>query len=691
MIIRNLFRPGIIVLSLMAFVFSTTFPALTFAQDPPDLPEKLTHWLSPGELTRLDQIGRSFIETDPPDAPVRNVAEFDHMQGVLIRYPFGIPMALIKEMAEDEITVTTIVSSNSQKTTVINQYIASGVDTSHCNFLIAGTNSYWTRDYGPWFESDSSNQIGIVDFPYNRPRPLDDEIPKEVADMLGIPWFGMNLIHTGGNYMADGYGNASSTMLVWEENPSLTHEQIAEKAESYLGISTYHVRPDPNGTYIDHIDCWAKFLAPDKILVRSVPPSHSRYAQIEQAAAYWAGTPCAYGYNYQVYRAYTPNDQPYTNSLILNRKVLVPIMNSSWDDSALTIYQAAMPGYEIIGVIGNPSTPWESTDALHCRAMGIADLGLLFIRHYPLYGDFPCEEDYVIDAELIVCSDTTVINDSVLIHYRVNNGNWMISGMQNTSGSFYTGIIPHQPGENIVEYYLTAADHSGRHASSPYIGEPDPFEFSTVYSNITAIPDTLKFDTPEEIVDGKVTVLNNFTGTDILITDIQNEGFNPGFAWYIGTVPSTPYFLDANDTTQLRVRIDLPLDNFTGYALDTLEITTTVGTIRVIIAVNDSLLTGWQEMITGNPGRLGQNYPNPVTEMTMIPFTLAKEGDVCIEILDLLGNSVVTLLDQTIQAGSHSVSWDGRDRSGRRLSGGIYLYTLKTGEGMQSKRLILIR
>jgi len=685
-------RPSLACMALLAGAFFLLFPVTFFAQDTVESPEKLTHWLTPDELTRLDEIGLGFVETEPPVAPIRNIAEFDHMQGVLVRYPFGIPMALIKEMAEDEIMVTTIVGSTSQQNLVTNQYVANGVDTSHCNFLIAGSNSYWTRDYGPWFESDSSNQIGIIDFPYNRPRPLDDEIPKEVADMLGIPWFGMNLIHTGGNYMTDGLGISASTTLVWEENPTQTHQQIADKVHDYLGIEEYHVVPDPNGTYIDHIDCWGKFLAPDKILIRSVPPSHSQYNLIEQAASYWASTTCSYGYNYEVYRVYTPTNQPYTNSLILNKKVLVPIMNSSWDDSALAVYQQAMPGYEVIGFLGNPSTPWEATDALHCRAKGIVDLGLLYIRHFPLYGDHPCEEDYQIDADLIVCSDTTVISDSILIHYRVNNGAWNLVSMTNTTGSFYSGIIPKQPGENTIDYYLTAADHSGRHANTPYIGEPDPFRFQTVYTNVTAIPDTLWFNTPDECLEGKVTVLNNFTGAAISVTGIQEEGFNPAFAWYISTVPDTPYFLDPSDTTELRVRIDLPVfKQDTGYALDTLTIITTIGPVDVIIAVNDSLLTGSGTRIAGGTNRLGQNYPNPVTETTTIPFTLAYAGEVTIKIQDLLGNRVITLLDGFTQAGNYTVTWDGRNLSGSIVPGGVYIYSLKTKAGVQSKRLVVIR
>ena len=58
----------------------------------------------------IQEMGR---ETDPPPTPIRNIAEFEPMQGVLIRYPFGISTSIIKEMAED-VTVYCLVSSSSQ-------------------------------------------------------------------------------------------------------------------------------------------------------------------------------------------------------------------------------------------------------------------------------------------------------------------------------------------------------------------------------------------------------------------------------------------------------------------------------------------------------------------------------------------------------------------------------------------------
>jgi len=274
----------------------------------------------------------------------------------------------------------------------------------------------------------------------------------------------------------------------------------------------------------------------------------------------------------------------------------------------------------------------------------------------------------------------------------VNNGPWIIVNMGNTSESLFSGIIPKQPGENVIEYYLTAADHSGRQANAPYIGEPDPFQFNTIYTNITAIPDTLKFNTPEECLEGKVTVLNNFTNTIVTVTDIQEEGFNPAFSWHIETVPVTPYSLNPNDTTELRVRVDLPLlDQFTGYALDTLEVTSSVGTVRVIIAVNDSLLTGNQELLAGVSGRLGQNYPNPVMKSTIIPFTILQPEHVTIDVFDVSGKRVASLVDAFMQAGNHAITWNGVDQSGRKVPGGIYIYTMRTTNKVQSRRMVLIQ
>tara|TARA_B100001750_G_scaffold225710_1_gene217761 strand:- start:594 stop:1109 length:516 start_codon:yes stop_codon:yes gene_type:complete len=106
------------------------------------------------------------------------------------------------------------------------------------------------------------------------------------------------------------------------------------------------------------------------MLIREVPASHSQYDEIEDVVDYFQNTLTSEGEPWEIFRVYTPSDQPYTNSLILNEKVFVPVMNSSWDDEALEVYEAAMPDHEILPFTGS----WQSTDALHCRVKGIPDV-----------------------------------------------------------------------------------------------------------------------------------------------------------------------------------------------------------------------------------------------------------------------------------------------------------------------------
>jgi len=64
--------------------------------------------------------------------------------------------------------------------------------------------------------------------------PDDDDAPRLMAEMLGIPWFGMPVTHTGGNYMSDGYGFASSTTIAYTENPSITPAEVDQRMHDYL-------------------------------------------------------------------------------------------------------------------------------------------------------------------------------------------------------------------------------------------------------------------------------------------------------------------------------------------------------------------------------------------------------------------------------------------------------------------------
>tara|TARA_A100001011_G_C14202333_1_gene796199 strand:- start:45 stop:1295 length:1251 start_codon:yes stop_codon:yes gene_type:complete len=330
-------------------------------------------------------------ETDPPIGPIRSIAEYEPMQGVLIRYPFGISTDLIREMASDVVVYCLVSSFN--ESAARNQMSNAGVNMNNVEFIIGNTDSYWTRDYGPWWVVDGNGEVGVVDFTYNRPRPNDNAAPSKVANHLNVPYYSADVVQTGGNYMTDGYGMSASTQIAYTENGCIDSNCNASNSNTncdyvplpnnfctsvdntmlqYYGITDYHVVADPTDEYIDHIDCWSKFLSPEKLLIRSVPPNHPQYSEIEEVVDYFESISNSFGNSWEIFRVYTPNDQPYTNSLILNNKIFVPITNSSNDQAALSIYEQAMPGYEVLGFTGS----WDSTDALHCRVKGIPDLSL---------------------------------------------------------------------------------------------------------------------------------------------------------------------------------------------------------------------------------------------------------------------------------------------------------------------------
>jgi uncharacterized delta-60 repeat protein len=88
---------------------------------------------------------------------------------------------------------------------------------------------------------------------------------------------------------------------------------------------------------------------------------------------------------------------------------------------------------------------------------------------------------------------------------------------------------------------------------------------------------------------------------------------------------------------------------------------------------------------------LFQNYPNPFNPATNIEFQLSKSGQVKIEIFNILGQKVRTLVDQYLKAGYKLVDWDGKDNSGNDVSSGIYFFRLQAGEFAQTKKMVLLR
>ena len=87
---------------------------------------------------------------------------------------------------------------------------------------------------------------------------------------------------------------------------------------------------------------------------------------------------------------------------------------------------------------------------------------------------------------------------------------------------------------------------------------------------------------------------------------------------------------------------------------------------------------------------LGQNYPNPFNPSTIIPYQLPAAGHVRLEVFNVLGQRLATLVDAERSVGAHTVQWDATDAAGRAVGAGVYIYRLSSGGMTENRRMVLV-
>ncbi|MBN2461897.1 MAG: T9SS type A sorting domain-containing protein, partial [Candidatus Cloacimonetes bacterium] len=97
------------------------------------------------------------------------------------------------------------------------------------------------------------------------------------------------------------------------------------------------------------------------------------------------------------------------------------------------------------------------------------------------------------------------------------------------------------------------------------------------------------------------------------------------------------------------------------------------------------------ETIVPQTYNLFQNYPNPFNPVTVISFSIPETAVTEIDIYNIRGQKVKSLLYDTLTAGEYSIDWNGSDDSGNRVSSGIYLYRLRSGIYQSTRKMILMK
>jgi hypothetical protein len=92
------------------------------------------------------------------------------------------------------------------------------------------------------------------------------------------------------------------------------------------------------------------------------------------------------------------------------------------------------------------------------------------------------------------------------------------------------------------------------------------------------------------------------------------------------------------------------------------------------------------ENVTPNSYALSQNYPNPFNPTTVISYTIPEKGNVSITVFDMLGQEVATVVNEVKNAGTHQVNFRAAN-----LASGMYIYTIKAGDFVSSKKMMLLK
>lgn len=424
-----------------------------------------------------------------PSSPVRTAAEWEEVEYLVLGWTPAY-QNIQRQIVQAAVQECKVLIATQNSTSVQNYLVSNGIDMTNVEFVNAPTNSIWIRDYaGNTVYTNDVGERALVDWIYNRPRPLDDVLPTAHANYLDIPIYITNtgtndLVNTGGNFMSDGLGNAFASKLILMENQAgntynvtpKTEAQIDEIMHTYMGIDSYIKMDVLPYDGIHHIDMHMKLLDEETILVSQYPQGVADGPQIQANINYVTSnflTP--FGNEYDIHwipappstGGLYPNNggayRTFTNSVFINKTVLVPTYRPEVDEAALALYQELLPGYNIVGV--NAEALIGSSGAIHCitHTIGVADP--LWIVHEKIKSS-NTHHDIPVQAQIKHISGIA----QAKVYWRENGTQaFNESTMTLTENDNWTGYISVPETINTVDYYIWAEANSGKSIARPIV------------------------------------------------------------------------------------------------------------------------------------------------------------------------------------------------------------------------------
>ncbi len=475
--------------------------------------------------------------------------------------------------------------------------------------------------------------------------------------------------------MTDGHGTAFSSKLILNENPTKTEAQINQIVNSYMGINRYIKMDNLPYDEIHHIDMHMKLLDEETILVGQYPPGVADGPQIEANLQYILNNfQTCYGRPYKVVRIpmppdasgqYPPNGdyRTYTNSIFVNKTVIVPTYQLQYDTTALRIYREALPGYNVVGINCNQTI--TALGAIHCIMKEVGSMNPLFISHAKMPDTVHATGPYQIKAYF---NNTSGIASAKVFWTTDTTQAYAPLQMSPVSGDTMAAYIPWHPNGTKVFYYVWAQANNGKSLSKPItapagyykfiVDDPVPVELVSFDASVSGNEVTLTWSTASE-TNNKGFVINRKTEND--------EWAEAGFVEGKGTTTFNNFYSFSEvlkETGKYIYRLKQMDHNGNFEYSPEVEIEISLPSVY----------------------SLSQNYPNPFNPATSIRFQVPENNKVSLKIYDVLGNETAVLVDEAKPAGTYEIYFDAS-----ALSSGIYYYTLRSGHFTETKKMVLLK
>ncbi len=324
-----------------------------------------------------DNFTERSLLVNPPTGPIRCVAEYEPMDGILVAWEGSNSWkSILAEMAS-HITTTgdaniyVMVDNNSEGNSAQNSIVAAGANEDRVIIIVRTTDTIWIRDYGPRFIMEGQCRA-IVDHNYNRPRPSDNALNSYLSTYWDFPNYEIPLTHGGGNYHLNAVGESFATELIVNENPGLSESQIVDYWQDYQNLNTTLTPAFPTSVdFTQHIDMWMQIAADNLALVSDWPnnvgSNQDNICDNTTADLTTAGwtvlRPPA--------RSVGGVHYTYTNVVLCNDLLLIPSYDSlpSENAQALAVWQSALPDKTIVQVDCDAIV--TASGVMHCIVMHI--------------------------------------------------------------------------------------------------------------------------------------------------------------------------------------------------------------------------------------------------------------------------------------------------------------------------------